>query len=333
MSEVTGQQIFDTCKAGLAEAAEALTRALDRKVSISVEEPAALEPSALEEGYSGPGLLVLMAGPAGGACVAVAESSGLLPDWYTQEDPTSRSKLDTLAQELGLILLPEELAPEQFTAKAVENLVEAVRRGQPGDQAVTIRLLAQLDDGSSAELLLLWPLEAPEQIWAGQAPEGQEAAQQADTSEGASKQPSEDGSGQSQGTSQRATTTQPTAAATGSADPPVGTAGSGARPAVSEQMLPPYTRSLLRIELPVSVILARKKQPLAEILKLVPGAIIQFEKSCEEPLELVVGGHMIAKGEAVKVGEMFGLRITSMVLPDERFRPVRPQRKAAVGAK
>jgi flagellar motor switch/type III secretory pathway protein FliN len=58
-----------------------------------------------------------------------------------------------------------------------------------------------------------------------------------------------------------------------------------------------------------------------------PGSIIQFDKSCEEMLELDAGGRRIAMGEAVKVGDKFGLRITSIILPDERFRPVTAARR------
>ena len=86
--------------------------------------------------------------------------------------------------------------------------------------------------------------------------------------------------------------------------------------------MPAYTRSLLHIEVPVSVTLAEKKQPVDQILELGPGSIIHFEKSCEEMLELHVGEHRVAKGEAVKVGEKFGLRITSVILPEERFKAV-----------
>lgn len=83
--------------------------------------------------------------------------------------------------------------------------------------------------------------------------------------------------------------------------------------------LPPFTRNLLRIKVPVMVTLAQKKQPVNTIMELAPGAIIQFNKSCEEMLELEVSGHKTAVGECVKVGDKFGLRITSIVLPDERF--------------
>jgi flagellar motor switch protein FliN len=86
--------------------------------------------------------------------------------------------------------------------------------------------------------------------------------------------------------------------------------------------LPEYTRSLLHIQVPISVTLATKRQPIGQIMDLGAGSIIHFEKSCEEMLDLFVGEHAVAKGEAVKVGEKFGLRITSVILPEERFKPV-----------
>ena len=86
--------------------------------------------------------------------------------------------------------------------------------------------------------------------------------------------------------------------------------------------LPPYTRSLLRVEVPVRVTLADTNLPLKRILELGPGSIIPFAKSCEEPLILSVGNYDVAVGEAVKVGDKFGLRITSMVMPREKFFPL-----------
>ena len=96
------------------------------------------------------------------------------------------------------------------------------------------------------------------------------------------------------------------------------------KPAVSitSAELPPYTRSLLRIKVPVIVTLAEKRQKLSRVVELGPGSIIQFDKSCEEMLDLEVGNRAVATGEAVKVGDKFGLRITAIVLPEERFTPV-----------
>ena len=89
------------------------------------------------------------------------------------------------------------------------------------------------------------------------------------------------------------------------------------------EQLPCYIRSLLRINVPAVVTLAGKKSSLNSILDFEPGAIIQFDKSCEDMLDLAVGDHRIAVGEAVKVGDKFGLRVTSMVLPEERFETLR----------
>ncbi|MHB8969869.1 MAG: FliM/FliN family flagellar motor switch protein [Pirellulaceae bacterium] len=88
------------------------------------------------------------------------------------------------------------------------------------------------------------------------------------------------------------------------------------------QCLPAYSRSLLKIKVPVTVTLATSKQPIRNILELVPGSILQFEKLCDETLSLEVGSHRVAEGETVKVGDKFGLRLTSMVLPEERFHTV-----------
>ncbi len=88
--------------------------------------------------------------------------------------------------------------------------------------------------------------------------------------------------------------------------------------------LPAYTRSLLHVQVPVIVTLAAKRQSIGQILELGPGSIIHFEKSCEDMLDLSVGEHRVAQGEAVKVGDKFGLRVTSLILPEERFKPVKP---------
>ena len=86
-----------------------------------------------------------------------------------------------------------------------------------------------------------------------------------------------------------------------------------------------YSRSLLKVRVPVTVTLAAKKQSIGKIIELVPGSIIAFEKSCDEMLELEVSGHPIAEGECVKVGDKFGLRVTSMIMPAEQLLSLRAQ--------
>ena len=76
---------------------------------------------------------------------------------------------------------------------------------------------------------------------------------------------------------------------------------------------PPATTDLgrvLRLQVPVIVKLAERKLMLSEVMRLGTGAIIEFFKSSDEPLELMINNKTIAVGETVKVGENFGLRIT-----------------------
>lgn len=87
--------------------------------------------------------------------------------------------------------------------------------------------------------------------------------------------------------------------------------------------LPPYVRSLLQVRVPVMVTLAHARRPVPQILDISPGTILQFAKSCDEPLTLEVNGCAIAQGEAVKVGDKFGLRIFQMTLPEEKFFQLR----------
>lgn len=84
--------------------------------------------------------------------------------------------------------------------------------------------------------------------------------------------------------------------------------------------LPTYARSLLKVAVPISVTLASTRRPVSSIIRLGPGAIIQFKKSCDETLTLEVAGLSIAAGEAVKIGEKLGLYITDIIMPEERFR-------------
>lgn len=83
-----------------------------------------------------------------------------------------------------------------------------------------------------------------------------------------------------------------------------------------------YTRSLLKIKTPLAVTLASKRFPVSRILEIGPGTILTFEKSCDDPLTLEVGGQAVAQGETVKVGEKFGLRLTAMIMPSERLKPL-----------
>ena len=70
---------------------------------------------------------------------------------------------------------------------------------------------------------------------------------------------------------------------------------------------------LLHLRVPVIVKLAGKKVNVEAISKITVGTIIEFETSAEDELELMIRSKPVGFGKAVKIGEHFGLRVSSMV--------------------
>ncbi|MBN1290281.1 MAG: flagellar motor switch protein FliN [Candidatus Latescibacteria bacterium] len=77
---------------------------------------------------------------------------------------------------------------------------------------------------------------------------------------------------------------------------------------------------LLDVSLNISVELGRKQMQIKEILGLGPGKIIELDKLAGEPVDLLVNGKLLAKGEVVVVDENFGVRITDLINPQDRIK-------------
>ena len=77
---------------------------------------------------------------------------------------------------------------------------------------------------------------------------------------------------------------------------------------------------VLDIPVQISVELGRKKVPIKQILELKPGSVVELDSVAGEPIDVLVNGHLIAQGEMVVVNGKFGIRLTDVVTPSERFR-------------
>ena len=80
---------------------------------------------------------------------------------------------------------------------------------------------------------------------------------------------------------------------------------------------------ILDIKLPAVVSLGKSEMPIKEILKLGPGSVIELNKAEDEPVELLIGDKVIAKGEVVIAGTNFALRVKEVVSRMERIRRLR----------
>ena len=98
--------------------------------------------------------------------------------------------------------------------------------------------------------------------------------------------------------------------------PPVPTSAQPAAPAATGKPTtarrPEDPSRILSIEVPVIVQLAETTMPLAEIVSLSTGAVIEFEKPSDSLLDLMINNKRIGRGQAVKIGENFGLRVESI---------------------
>lgn len=75
---------------------------------------------------------------------------------------------------------------------------------------------------------------------------------------------------------------------------------------------------ILDIPLKVTVELGRTRMVVSELLNLGQGSVIELSKLAGEPMEVLVNGKLVARGEAVVVNEKFGVRLTDIISATER---------------
>jgi flagellar motor switch protein FliN/FliY len=75
---------------------------------------------------------------------------------------------------------------------------------------------------------------------------------------------------------------------------------------------------IMDVPLQVTVELGRTRKLIRDILELAPGSVVELDKLAGEPVDILVNGKLIAKGEVVVIDENFGVRITDIISPLER---------------
>jgi flagellar motor switch protein FliN len=96
---------------------------------------------------------------------------------------------------------------------------------------------------------------------------------------------------------------------------------------VNSASAPPVTSSgielLLDVELDSSVRFGSREMPLAEVLDLGPGDVVELDRHVTDPVDLIVGDKIVARGEVVVVNGNFGLRVTEVAAPTKRLESIR----------
>jgi len=107
-------------------------------------------------------------------------------------------------------------------------------------------------------------------------------------------------------------------------------AGSGMGPGISPGPsispgpgISPGIELLLDIELDAALRFGCREMPLGEILDLGPGDVVQLDRHIADPVDLIVGDKIVARGEVVLINGNFGLRITEVAAPRKRLESIR----------
>jgi len=301
---------IEAIKSGAGEAASAFTRTFGTTITLAPKEGGKFSVETATTHLNEKGLALLFQFGNQGIALLLPSSTGLIPEWCDEPDATGKSKLSTLAQEWAMNIVPEDFFPEDFKVTTLQNLSQGLLRAMPELDAGYVELALGKEDGTSATAYMVWALGVPEKLLEEPKPEFEDILQ-----------------APSMG--------QAPPAFGGQADP-FGSPHFGTPNFVGNGMpkhhrfedLPGYTRSALKVKVPVALILAKGRKPIKTVLELGVGSVIQFEKSCDDMLDIEVGQNIvIATAEAVKVGDKFGFRIYTVALPEERFRPVDVRRE------
>ena len=76
---------------------------------------------------------------------------------------------------------------------------------------------------------------------------------------------------------------------------------------------------LLDVPLEITVELGRANRKVRDVLALGPGSIVELNKLAGEPVDMLVNGKLIAKGEVVVIDENFAVRIIEILSREERL--------------
>lgn len=109
-------------------------------------------------------------------------------------------------------------------------------------------------------------------------------------------------------------------AGTGPATPPAPGRPTAHEPAAFTALVEEATPSAIRpldllhdVEMAVTVELGRTRMAVRDLLSLTPGAVIELDRAAGSPVDVLVNGKLIARGEVVVIDDDFGIRISEII--------------------
>ncbi|MCW8906273.1 MAG: flagellar motor switch protein FliN [Sedimenticola sp.] len=78
--------------------------------------------------------------------------------------------------------------------------------------------------------------------------------------------------------------------------------------------------AILDVPVTISMEIGRTQITIRNLLQLNQGSVVELDRLAGEPMDVLVNGTLIAKGEVVVVNEKFGIRLTDIISPSDRVK-------------
>ena len=281
-------QIFEGCRSNIADLTQSLSTNLSGEFELTPGEEVKGSAEILGKVSEQPGIVVTLKYDGFGILCLIPEDLPM-PDWYRSPNDSQASQLQTLPREWSVGMVPTELEALEEKFITCENLRAHLEASQPTETARMLELSATVAGGdTSTTIHLVMPVANP---ITEQAADESGKAGDATASETSSPAPT-------------ATTSEPG---------PVN---------------PALAKRFARVsKVPVSLIvrIAERKLELEQLRGIAPGAILMFDKPYDSLLDVYVNNRLYCRGEAVKVGETFGVKISecnSQVIREKKVHQV-----------
>ncbi len=338
------EAVISTCRENIAAVAESLNQCFDTKNRLELGKESSWSPEADSAGFAGPGLVVTI-GVGDEALAVLIPASLPLPGWYTKPGDSENARLQTLPMEWSMNILPADMEAGRAASVDVADLWQALKDSAPSDTARMAELLVFPAEGNSGAGASSSPA-APAATASGATSDTKSEATPEKTSEtlaaDATAGEKSEATPADAGTVASSAGPAPIArllmvwpvtkpmfekpAGAKTSDNAASAKGENSSAAGAGTPGPPgpvneFRKRAQRVfQLPVivSVRLAEKRIEMGQLLSITPGSLITFNKSCEELLDLYVNNRKYCRGEAVKIGEKFGIKINAVGVVDVR---------------
>lgn len=241
----------------------------------------------LDEASNEPGLMVLFEVGGQGIACLIPESLPL-PGWYRSPNDSQKSQLQTLAMEWATAMLPLDLEATQYVSIACGDLKRQLMACSLSEEPQLLQINLRPPMGGPAP----YPIQI---FWPLGTPRFHAVGDWPTIPQMDAEEAEEQFDAEFE---------------------------SHFQPAVSNRL-----RRVLHVPVSVVVRIAEKRIDLRQLRQLAPGMLLTFDKNCDAPLDVYISNQLHCRGEVVKMGEHFAIKINETGSQPNRVQKVftRPQ--------